>query len=758
MGLGGLAGALAGKHLLLTGGTGFVGEAFLERVLVDLPDTRLTLVVRGRPGESARDRVAALLAKPAFSRLPGHADGQLPWHRVEVVEGELGGLLPPLPADVDVLVHCAGEVSFDPPVDEGFRTNLEGTRLLLAAVRATGAHPHVVHVSTAYVAGLRQGWVAEERHPHTVDWRAESAAAEGARARAEVDSRSPEVLAELLAEARSGSAGAGTQTAAAEAERLRVRWVRRRLVEAGRQRALSLGWADCYTLTKALTERMVEETCREWNVPLSIVRPTIIESALERPSPGWIEGFKMAEPIILSYGRGDLVDFPAAPDGPIDIIPVDLVVNAMIAVAATVPLVGEPAYFQVGSSARNPLRFRELYQLVREYFLADPLPARDRGTITPPVWSFSGQAAIERRLRLGERAQAAAKKGVALLPAGDRTRAAGRRVDRLERRLRAVRRLAELYQAYTQAELIYADDRVLQLYRSLTPADQQAFPFDSAAIDWHHYLVDLHCPAVTGALRFVTLVPQPPLPAPAPIIPRAGAAGQVVAAFDMDGTLLASTVVEAYLWSRLADTPRHRWPREIASVAADLPRLLLADRTSRAGTIRSVAKGYAGADPEALAALVDAEVAQIVLAKLSAAAIRIVREHRAAGHRTVLITGALDVFTRPIAALFDEVCAARLAVDAEGVATGRLVEPPVVGEGRSAWLRRRAGLEGWDLAASHAYADSHSDVPMLRTVGHPVAVNPDLDLARIARRERWPVVSWPATAGTPRLVLAAGAG
>ena len=70
---------------------------------------------------------------------------------------------------------------------------------------------------------------------------------------------------------------------------------------------------------------------------MSVVRPSIIESALARPAPGWIEGFKMAEPIILAYGRGELPDFPAAPDGIIDIIPVDLVVNALLTVMAMTP-------------------------------------------------------------------------------------------------------------------------------------------------------------------------------------------------------------------------------------------------------------------------------------------------------------------------------------------------------------------------------------------------------------------------------------
>ena len=59
------------------------------------------------------------------------------------------------------MVHCAGDVSFDPPVDEGFRNNVVGTRALLERVRQIGDHVHYVHVSTAYVAGRRRGFVPE---------------------------------------------------------------------------------------------------------------------------------------------------------------------------------------------------------------------------------------------------------------------------------------------------------------------------------------------------------------------------------------------------------------------------------------------------------------------------------------------------------------------------------------------------------------------------------------------------------------------
>lgn len=753
-----LAERLSGKHVLLTGGTGFVGEAFLERLLGDLPDTTVTLVVRTRPGQSGEERVRALLAKQAFGplriRLGDAVVDSWLGTRVQVVEGELGQQLGQLPDDIDIVVHCAGEVSFDPPIDEGFRTNVTGTLELLRAVRATGATPHVVHISTAYVAGLRSGWVPEGRHPHELSWETELAAALQVASRADADSREPDVLARLRAEA-APLAAAGPQAVATETERLRTRWVKNRLVDAGRERARSLGWPDTYTMTKALAERAVEELCAEWGVPLSICRPTIIESALLRPFPGWIEGFKMAEPVILSYGRGELPDFPGPADTAIDVIPVDLVTAAMLAMAAQPPPVGEPVYYQVGSSARNPLRMGRFYALVQEYFRLHPLPQRSRGHFTVPDWVFPGDAYIARRLALAERGHRLLDRAVGALPAIGGLRSAIDQLDQLERKLRGVRKLYDLYRDYASAELVYADDNTLALHTGLDVEDQELFACDAKAIDWRHYLIELHCPTVTSLVRWSAELPETPPPTRTSLL--AHPTGQAIGAFDMDGTLLPSTVVEALLWARLADTPAYRWPREIAAVARALPGVLAAERRSRGQVVRLTAELYAGADPEALAALIDEDLSAAVLSRLSAAAIRTVREHRAAGHRTVLITGALDVFTRPLEPLFDEVLAATLEVGPDGRATGHLVSPPTTGDSRAAWLVRRARTDEWDLPASHAYADSASDLPLLRAVGHPVAVNPDRQLTRAAARERWPVVHWKPTPGAPRLPVAARA-
>jgi alcohol-forming fatty acyl-CoA reductase len=736
-----IADALAGKKVLLTGVTGFVGEALLERILYDLPDTSVVVVVRARGGASAMQRVEHLLAKPAFQRLrtrDGDAavDGQI-GTRITVLEGDLPHV-PELPSDLDLVVHCAGEVSFDPPIDDGFATNLHGSLALLEAVRASGSRPHYVHVSTAYVAGRREGHVGEGRLDHHVDWRAEAAAAERLRAQAEDASRTPDRLQGFLREAEREHGRSGNLAVAEDAERRRREWVTAHLVDAGRERARTLGWTDCYTFTKAMAERAVEEAATD--LPLTVLRPSIIESALNQPYAGWIEGFKMAEPIILAYGRGDLPDFPGVPDSTIDIIPIDYVVNATLAAAAQTPEPGSPAYFTICSGARNPLSFHRLHALVKEYFTEHPLEQRDRGAVRVPQWDWPGADRVEQLLRLGERTHKTADRLVTHLPRSRRTRGWAQSLDRQKRRLEFLRRYFDLYRPYAEAELHFSDAQTLALHESLHPDDLATFGFDSADIDWAHYIAGVHTPAVTSTLRALTGGAR--RVAASRQIERGNDDGRVIAVFDMDGTMLPSNVVESYLWLRLPELSGAARTREVVDVARALPRWLLTERRDRGAFLRSVYRRYEDANYEQLLRIVDEHVTDIVLGRLSAAAARTVREHRAAGHHTVLVTGAITPLTRPIAPLFDEVIAAELVVGADGRCTGFIVAPPLVGESRAAWLRHRAAAEGWDLSASYAYADSASDLPMLRAVGHPVVVDPDISLSRLARRHRWPVEDW----------------
>ena len=740
--------ALAGKKVLVTGVTGFLGQAVVERLLLDFRDTRIVVLVRPQLGSSGRQRLGSMLTRPTFNVLRdrlGHeglvalVDGQ-----VDVVEGDLAQEPLELPGDLDVVMHCAATVSFDPPIDEGFQTNLLGAVRFYEAVMATGARPHLLHVSTAYVAGNRKGVIPENTLDHRVDWRTEADLAIQARKDVEAASRKPEVLDRFMDKARREHARAGPQSVAEDAEDRRKAWVTKRLVNYGRARAQTLGWPDNYTFTKAMGERAVEELAAQHEAPLSIVRPSIIESSYEHPFPGWIEGFKMADPIIIAYGRGAIPEFPGIPEGIIDIIPADHVVNAMLAIAAIPPEPPEPAYYHVSSGSRNPLQFIDLYRWVREYFERHPLPIQGRGEVKVPEWAFPGHLKVERRLRQAERLVDVADKVVSHLPKSRRMRDLVGRVDRDKGRVEFIRRYADLYGVYTEAEVIYTDDRTLALFESLTKGDRERFPFDAVSIDWRYYLQDVHSPAVTAGLRALSTARSKPK------VRIREREQLVLALFDMEGTILPSNVVESYVWSRLADLPLDQWPSELFSVFSRIPSYLMADRRDRGEFLRTFFRRFECASVEGVDRLIDEVVSEFMLQKVSAAAVRRIREHRAAGHRTVLITAAAEPFVRPLAPLFDAVIGAKLE-ERDGRYTGYLAEPPLVGEARGAWLHRYAQLEGADLKQSYAYADSHSDLALLRAVGNPVVVSPDAALLRLAKRRRWPIEDWGMSGGMPRV-------
>jgi phosphoserine phosphatase len=146
----------------------------------------------------------------------------------------------------------------------------------------------------------------------------------------------------------------------------------------------------------------------------------------------------------------------------------------------------------------------------------------------------------------------------------------------------------------------------------------------------------------------------------------------------------------------------------------------------------------------------------LILTKSFPRGIRRVREHKALGHRTVLITGALEFAVRGLRPLFDEIIAAEMSVKPDGTYSGHLTQVPPTGETRAQILADYCEAEGLRLDESVAYADSTSDLPMLEAVGFPVAVNPETRLAAIARKRGWLVENWAKAPGGPRPLLPLG--
>ncbi len=771
---------LAGRRIAVTGATGFLGTALVERLLRSVPGCEVVVIVRPgqyqRPAERTRREI---LRNDCFDRLRSEQgerfDGVVA-SRLHTIAGDVGkdglGLDEAgraLLGSCDIVIHAAAAVTFDAPLDGAVEVNLLGptrvAKTLSELASETAARegavkklPHLIAVSTAYVNSGHKGDASEElitssKFVSKIDWRAEVQAARRARSDEDATSRSPERLAAFHRAARSELGAAGTALLAEKTEQLRADWVRDRMVALGRGRARALGWPDAYAFTKSLGENALLDVRGE--LPVTFVRPSIVESSLSQPRPGWIRGFRMAEPVIISYAKGLLKQFPGVPEGIVDVIPVDLVVAALIAVAAKGPDPAGPTVYQVASGARNPLHYGQLVDLVENWFTERPLYDNRGQPILVPKWSFPGRGRVQGQLRRATQVLGAAERIVNSLPIrGERAEGASR-IE--ERRSEAERALGyvELYGSYSETEARFRIDRTLQLFESLDTADQAEFCFDPGVISWPRYIEDVHLPSVVVHAR-VRTSPN----AKRTLGSREERTRKAIlseeprcAAFDLENTLIASNVVESYAWLATRHIDRFERARLVAGLLAEGPRLLRLDRRDRSDFLRAFYRRYEDAPVDQLRLDSYELYSDLLGLRAFPAAVARVRRHRALGHRTLLITGALDFVVEPLRPLFDEIVCASMA-ERDGKFTGELTQAPPTGEARAILLDEFARSQGLSLGDTVAYADSTSDLPMLEAAGFPVVVNPEAKLAAIARRRGWFIENWERAGGGPRRMLA----
>ena len=483
-----VAGALAGECVLITGATGFIGQVLVEKLLRSVPEVgKLLLLIRPGSGRNAGERLREeVLGSPIMAYLRAlHAEDWERWAaaKIQAVAGDLArdrcGLdaraYAALCGQIDRVVAAAATVTFDERLDRAFELNARGARRVLELARDAGDVP-LVHLSTCYVSGRRQGWI-DESLPELP-------------AGSDLDGILPEIdetCDQLAAEAEGDEP-----------------WV-----EAGRELAQRHGFHDVYTFTKALGELLVARD--RGSVPVAIVRPAIVESAAREPIPGWIDAVRVADPLLVAYGRGRSREIPGTPDAALELVPVDIVVHATLAALADLrPAKGGEApagddfpIYQVGSS-RHPVTLGELIAWGREGFERAPLPDDQGRPIEVGEPRFVDPERLHRQL-LARR----------------------RRANTAERRtLDHFIRLLEIYRPYFDQGARYRDGATVRLFDRLSDASREDFPFDIAALDWRSYIAGVHVP---GIVRFA-LKAESGAPAPAAPTTRAAASAESLAA------------------------------------------------------------------------------------------------------------------------------------------------------------------------------------------------------------------------------------
>ena len=765
-----VAGALDGKRIAITGTTGFLGTCLVERLLRCTPGTRLVLLIRpGRRGVQNRlDR--EILRNDAFDRLRDEmgkdefaamaAERILPIAADITKEGlGLDDEGREALADCDVIIHSAASVSFDNPLDVAVNTNLCGPINLLETLHDLEAKPHLVAVSTAYVAGTRKGDAHEvllQDSPHAVsiDWRDEIETARRARIRSEDESRTAESLKRFKKEAKDELGAAGGNALANKTEQLRQRWVNKQQVDLGLARAHSLDFSDAYAMTKAMAETAMVELRQD--IALSIVRPSIIESSWSEPFPGWIRGFRMAEPVIIGFGRGLLTDFPGTPEGILDTIPVDLVVAAIIVTAAAGPTEDDSVrVVHSTSGAVNPFRMGQFHRITTTFFRNNPIYDEFDQPIAPPQWTFPDKDKITTQLYRARSGLERASAVMRVLPVRGKRAALAATLDERKENLEQAIGYVDLYGKYVVCEALYTCDNLLALQASMNEADQQMFNLDPAVIDWEHYSMNVHLPSVLEQGRVKT----------APSGKRGAAFGRSdrlreqvlderrqLAAFDLENTLIQSNVVGSWGWLATRNLNRAQRARLILKALGEAASLQRLDRRDRVEFLRHFYRRYEHAPVEQLEEDAAELFSDLLVKNAFPDGIRRVRMHRAAGHRTVLITGALDFIVKNLEPLFDDIICPSLEQE-KGKYTGRMLSAPPIGEMRAEALRQYAAEHNVDLKESVAYADSTSDLPLLEAVSFPVAVNPDTKLAMLARRRGWLVEHFEPAPGGEHKIL-----
>ncbi|MGO9404328.1 MAG: SDR family oxidoreductase [Terriglobales bacterium] len=510
--------ALDGKRVMLIGVTGFIGKVWLANTLMDLPEIgKLYLLIRRQKSSEAQKRFEKMMEEsPVFDPLfekYGDRLGALLADKIEVVEGDVSqpGLAldaetaARLRRDLDLIINSSGLTDFNPDLRDALAVNVDSTYHLIEFIRGSD-HAALLHLSTCYVAGQRDGRVSERVRPnytpsHLKDFDAEKEwyrlheLVESAEARAE----GPEVTEELKKQAlgkEHAAKGLSGQALENQIRKNRVRWLKNYLTEEGTRRAQELGWPNTYTFTKSLAESLIAKHIGKdgAGLPIAIVRPSIVETSVEKPFRGWNEGINTSAS--LSYLLGTTFrQLPSNERKRLDIIPVDAVCAGMTLIAAALVERRHDPLYQLATSVTNPcdmgrsielttLGHRRHYRAQEglEYWLrlrmdAIPVSKQRYNRMSAPAQKMI----IKTIQRVMSPLPSAMKKPLA----------------RQERNLERVEKLIGLFEPFIlQNEHDFVADNVEKLSQALPPEEKEIFGYDTAGLDWWEYWIDIHIPAL----------------------------------------------------------------------------------------------------------------------------------------------------------------------------------------------------------------------------------------------------------------------
>lgn len=484
MELGSVVEFLENKIILVSGVTGFVAKVFIEKILRVQPNVKkLYLLIRAADTESAALRFQnEVLAKDLFNvlkekwgtRLNSFISEKITFVAGDISSEDLGlkdsNLKKELWNELDVVVNSAAITKFDERYDVAFGINTLGAIHLVNFAKKCVKLKVFVHVSTAYVAGERTGLILE----NPLD------GASGLDFDAEM-----KVIDQKLNEIKTKGAS-----------QKEITLVMKNL---GTERAKMHGWPNTYVFTKTMGEMLMQQS--KENLSLVIIRPTIVSGTYKEPFPGWVEDLKTINTLFVASAQGNLPCLVGETKTIVDVIPVDMVVNAMIvAMVAHAKQLSDANIYHVGSSLRNPVTLVSILDYGFVYFTKKPwINKQGKPIKVSKIILFSSIASFHGYMQI---CYLLPLKGLQLANTVFHNFFKGVYND-LRKKVKFVMRVAAIYKPYFYFNGIFDDTNTekLRMTAKGSRTETDLFYFDPDSIEWGDYFMNTHIPGVENLLQ-----------------------------------------------------------------------------------------------------------------------------------------------------------------------------------------------------------------------------------------------------------------
>lgn len=426
----------AGRSVFITGGTGFMGKVLVEKLLRSCPDIKnIYLLIRPKRGQEVAARLNELLNSPLFDKL--RRDKPIELRKVIPISGDITSeqlgisesdqIL--LCKTVSIVFHSAATVKFDEKLKLSVTINMLGTKRLVELCHRMMSLDALIHVSTAYCncdrTEVSEVIYAPPYNPDDIisliNWLPEDM----------LDQLTPSLI--------------------------------------GKR-------PNTYTFTKALAEHMLLKEAG--NLPVAIVRPSIVIASMHEPLAGWVDNWNGPTGLVSAVGKGLFRTIMCEKDFTADMVPVDIVINLMIAAAwrtATAKPDGLSIY-NCCTGQQHPITWGKFVQLAIEQTRKHPLEGC--------LWYPTGV------LRMNKPINNIHGFFVHYIPAyilDMLARLAGKKPIMVKVQDK-IAKAVECLEYFTTHQWRFKDDNVRSLINALSEKDRENFQFDVKAIEWEDYL------------------------------------------------------------------------------------------------------------------------------------------------------------------------------------------------------------------------------------------------------------------------------